>query len=73
MIYTAIEMYPDFEFNDPTYDRRRHFDLLAGTDKLREDLEQVKPVEKIIEEWYTPLKRFEKKRERYMIYGDLKN
>lgn len=72
MISTAIEMYTDFEFNEPTYDRRRHFDLLAGTDKLREDLEQGKPVEKIIDEWYTPLKRFKKKREKYLIYGDLK-
>ncbi|MBD3207115.1 DUF1343 domain-containing protein [Candidatus Bathyarchaeota archaeon] len=73
MISTAIEIYPDFEFNEPTYDRRRHFDLLAGSDKLREDLQQGKPVEKIIDEWYTPLKRFEKKRERYLIYGDLRN
>ena len=50
MISTAKEIYPDFEFNEPTYDRRRHFDLLAGTDSLRHDLQEGKPVDTIIDE-----------------------
>ena len=72
MISTAKEIYPDFEFNGPTYDRRRHFDLLAGTDSLRHDLQEGKPVDTIIDEWDGPLENFMKEREQYLIYGDLK-
>jgi uncharacterized protein YbbC (DUF1343 family) len=72
MISTAREIYPDFEFNEPTYDRRRHFDLLAGTDSLRHDLQEGKPVDTIIDEWDGPLENFMEEREQYLIYGDLK-
>jgi len=72
MISTAKEIYPDFEFNEPTYDRRQHFDLLAGTDSLRHDLQEGKPVDTIIDEWDGPLENFMKEREQYLIYGDLK-
>ena len=72
MISTAKEIYPGFKFNEPTYDRRRHFDLLAGTDSLRHDLQEGKPVDTIIDEWDGPLENFMKEREQYLIYGDLK-
>jgi len=59
-----------FRFNEPTYDERRHFDLLAGTDGLRLSLGEGVPVEEIVGAWEPELERFMKVRERHLLYGE---
>jgi uncharacterized protein YbbC (DUF1343 family) len=59
-----------FRFNEPTYDERRHFDLLAGTDGLRLSLCEGVPVEEIVGAWEPSLERFMKVRERHLLYGE---
>jgi beta-N-acetylhexosaminidase len=59
-----------FKFTDPTYDRRRHFDLLAGTDKLRISLMNGEPVEKIVSSWEPKLRWFKRRREKHLLYGE---
>ena len=59
-----------FRFNEPTYDEKRHFDLLAGTDGLRLSLGEGVPVEEIVGAWEPELERFMKVRERHLLYGE---
>ncbi len=59
-----------FMFNEPTYDPRRHFDLLAGTDKLRLSLVEGISVEEIAASWEPGLEKFMKCREKHLIYGE---
>ena len=63
-----MEIHPRFQFNDPTYDNRCHFDLLAGTDKLREQLEKGEPVENILASWEEETTKYLKEREKYLLY-----
>jgi len=59
-----------FRFNEPTYDERRHFDLLAGTERLRLSLMDGEPVEEIVGAWEREVERFMKRRERHLLYGE---
>jgi uncharacterized protein YbbC (DUF1343 family) len=69
LISTLMELHPSkFQFNEPTYDSRRHFDLLAGTDKLREQLEQGKPVKELVDSWRAEKNKYLRKRERHLLY-----
>jgi len=71
LLSTLISLHRDaFMFNEPTYDPRRHFDLLAGTDKLRISLVEGIPVEEIAASWEPGLKKFMKCREKHLIYGE---
>ncbi len=71
LLSTLISLHRDaFRFNEPTYDSRRHFDLLAGTDRLRLSLGEGVPVAEIVASWEPGLKRFMKSRERHLIYGE---
>jgi uncharacterized protein YbbC (DUF1343 family) len=66
-----MEIYGDvFRFNEPTYDPRRHFDLLAGTDRLRLSLLDGEPVEEIVGSWEWGVQMFMKRRERHLLYGE---
>jgi uncharacterized protein YbbC (DUF1343 family) len=66
-----IELHPEkFEFNDPTYEDRRHFDLLAGTDKLRHQLGDRVPVDEIMASWEPELGKYMKEREKHLLYGE---
>ena len=71
MLSTLMRLQGDrFRFNEPTYDERRHFDLLAGTDRLRLSLGEGVPVEEIVGAWEPGLERFMKVRERHLLYGE---
>jgi len=71
MLSTAIELWPDdFEWLPPSYDERRHFDLLAGTDKIRKDLSRGVVIKDIVDEWTGGLRDFERLREGYLLYPD---
>lgn len=71
MMSTARRMWPDeFRWLPPSYDARPHFDLLAGTDRLRRDMEAARPVDEIIAEWSGGLERFMESRRRHLLYGE---
>ncbi len=70
MIATAHDLWPDtFDWIAPSYDRRRHFDLLAGTDNIREAISNGVPVEEIVEGWRDELKSFLDIRREHLLYG----
>jgi uncharacterized protein YbbC (DUF1343 family) len=71
LLSNLMEIYGDvFRFNEPTYDPRRHFDLLAGTDRLRLSLLDGEPVEEIVGSWEWGVQMFMKRRERHLLYGE---
>lgn len=48
--------------------RSEHFDLLAGTDRLRRDLEAGRPWSEAVVGWAAELDAFERLREPYLLY-----
>ncbi|MCW3979559.1 MAG: DUF1343 domain-containing protein [Candidatus Bathyarchaeota archaeon] len=71
MLSTAMELWPDdFEWLPPRYDERRHFDLLAGTDKIRMDLSRGVAIREIVEGWTEGLRDFERLRKACLLYPD---
>jgi uncharacterized protein YbbC (DUF1343 family) len=70
LLSTLMETHPEFKFNEPTYDKRRHFDLLAGTNKLREQLEHGETVENILVSWEAETRKYLKEREKHLLYGE---
>lgn len=71
LLSTLIELHPEeFMFNDPAYEERRHFDLLAGTDQLRKQLADGLPVEEIMASWEPNLGDYMEEREKHLIYGE---
>ena len=70
LLSTLMELHPRFQFNEPTYDSRRHFDLLAGTNKLRMQLENEDPVESILASWEEAKTMYLKEREKHLLYEE---
>jgi beta-N-acetylhexosaminidase len=71
MLTTAMGLWPDdFEWLPPSYDERRHFDLLAGTDKIREDLSHGAAIRDVVERWKEGLRGFERLRKECILYPD---
>jgi len=72
MVKVAYDMYTDkFSWKEPPYEYvydRNPFDVIAGTTKLREAIEQGSPVEAIVASWGDSLTEFMKVRERYLLY-----
>jgi uncharacterized protein YbbC (DUF1343 family) len=69
LLSTLIETHPkESKFNEPSYDKRRHFDLLAGTDKLRNQLIQGLQVDDIIASWEKDVNKFQSDRDRCLLY-----
>lgn len=72
MVKAAYEMYTDsFRWKQPPYEYvydRNPFDVIAGTTKVREAIEQGSSLKAITESWQPPLKEFLKIRERYLLY-----
>lgn len=61
----------DFSFLPPSGDDRRcHFDLLAGSDRLRMDLLNGAPVSEIARHWEAGLAGFLKTRAKYLLYEE---
>ena len=71
LLRTLMNLYPGrFGFNEPTYEERRHFDLLAGTDRLRLSLLEGAPVREITASWEPRLERFKDERSSHLLYGE---
>ncbi len=71
LIITIRGMYPDKFRWDTTYHEakgRHHFDLLMGTDKIREMIEKGMKAKEIKESWEDDQKEFEKIAKEYRIY-----
>ena len=54
----------------PMITRLEFFDKLAGTDKLRLQIESSKTVEEIKESWKDDLQNYQQMREKYLLYKD---
>jgi len=72
MVKVAYDMYTEsFSWKEPPYEYvydRNPFDVIAGTSKLREAIEQGSAVDAIVASWQPSLLEFMKARERYLIY-----
>jgi uncharacterized protein YbbC (DUF1343 family) len=63
LIYTLLKLYPEqFQFNS------KHFDLLAGSDRLRKDLLAGKTPSDIFDSWNSELNKFKSTRKKYLLY-----
>ena len=70
MLAALLRLWPDeFRWLEPSYDRRRHFDLLAGTSKTREALSRGTPVQEIVDGWQEKLRGFHEMRRGFLLYG----
>jgi uncharacterized protein YbbC (DUF1343 family) len=65
-------MYPnDFRWKDPPYEyeyTRNPFDVIAGTTKLREQIERGDSLGAIVASWEPGLEAFYPVREKYLLY-----
>ena len=72
MVKVAHDMYTEsFRWKEPPYEYvydRNPFDVIAGTTKLREAIEQGSAVEAIVASWQASLMEFMKIREPYLLY-----
>jgi len=72
MVKVAYEMYPkDFKWKNPPYEYvfdKNPFDVIAGTNKIREALEQGSSLDDIVQGWEKPLEVFQEVRAQYLLY-----
>lgn len=72
MVKVACDMYPDdFRWKDPPYEYvydRNPFDVIAGTTKLREAIEQGRAIGAIADSWKDGLAEFREVRGQYLLY-----
>jgi len=72
MVKTIIDLYPnDFKWKNPPYEYvfdRNPFDVIAGTDKMRNLIEYGNTVKDIKLSWQKDVEVFNKLREQYFLY-----
>lgn len=72
MVKAIYDLYPEeFKWKDFPYEYvydRNPFDVIAGTTKLREDLEVKKDLNLIRTQWQNGIESFSKIREKYLLY-----
>jgi uncharacterized protein YbbC (DUF1343 family) len=72
IVKTAFDLYPaDFLWKDPPYEYeydRNPFDLIAGTDKVREAIERGMSLKGIEQSWEPSLAEFDRLRARFLLY-----
>jgi uncharacterized protein YbbC (DUF1343 family) len=72
IVKTAFDMYPnEFRWKDPPYEyeyTRNPFDVIAGTTKLREQIERGDTLDAIVASWQPTLELFRPVREKYLLY-----
>jgi uncharacterized protein YbbC (DUF1343 family) len=72
VVKTAFEMYPnDFRWKEPPYEyeyERNPFDVIAGTTKLREQIENGDSLDSIVDSWQPGLDEFAKLRNSVLVY-----
>jgi uncharacterized protein YbbC (DUF1343 family) len=72
LIKCIYDLYPNnFKWKEPPYEyefERNPFDVIAGTQKLREDIENGVSIREIKNSWAEDEKSFRNLREKYLIY-----
>ena len=72
MVKVAHDMYPsDFRWKEPPYEYvfdKNPFDVIAGTNKIREAFEEGTDLDTIRQGWQAPLAEFENIRTPYLLY-----
>jgi uncharacterized protein YbbC (DUF1343 family) len=70
ILAACLDLSPtNFTFLPPSNENERcHFDLLAGSDRLRLDLSSGMPVVEIIAGWEAGLEEFTRRRNKYLLY-----
>ncbi len=72
MVKLAYDMYPDqFRWKDPPYEYvydQNPFDVISGTNKIREAIEQGSQLQEIEASWKVGLAEFRTLREGYLMY-----
>jgi uncharacterized protein YbbC (DUF1343 family) len=72
MVKVAHDMYPgEFRWKEPPYEYvfdKNPFDVICGTNKIREAFEQGTSLDTIRQGWQAPLAEFEKIRTQYLLY-----
>jgi len=71
MLATCIDLWPEeLQWRTTTESERLHFDLLAGTDKIRNALSEGVSVDDIVGGWRGDLASFMERREDFLLYKD---
>ena len=71
MLATCIDLWPEeCQWRTATDSERLHFDLLAGTDKIRDALTEGVSVDDIVGGWTGDLASFMERREDILLYRD---
>lgn len=72
VVKTAFDLYGDaFKWKQPPYEyeyEKNPFDVIAGTSKIREAIEQGNSLDSLQESWRLPLAEFGRLRERFLLY-----
>ena len=72
MVKLAYDMYPtDFRWKNPPYEYvfdKNPFDVICGTNRIREALEQGTTLNTIVDNWQKPLEVFREVRSQYLLY-----
>jgi len=72
MVKVAHDMYPkDFKWKNPPYEYvfdKNPFDVICGTNRIREELERGTSLEAILDSWEKPLEVFREVRSQYLLY-----
>ena len=68
----AYELYADdFRWKEPPYEYvydKNPFDVIAGTNRLREAIERGETIESIASSWASELEKFKGERQQYLLY-----
>tara|TARA_Y100000782_G_scaffold111002_1_gene138265 strand:- start:1476 stop:2678 length:1203 start_codon:yes stop_codon:yes gene_type:complete len=62
--------YDNYEGDTPFFKKNNFFNLLAGTDQLRKQIEEGATIQAIRESWKPQLEAYKKMRKRYLLYPD---
>jgi uncharacterized protein YbbC (DUF1343 family) len=72
VVKVAYDLYmDDFRWKEPPYEYvydKNPFDVIAGTDRLRESIERGDSIERIAETWTDDLEKFRRERELFLLY-----
>ena len=72
MVKVAYDMYPnEFRWKEPPYEYvfdKNPFDVISGTNKIREAIERGAELHEITNGWQTPAAEFKELRERHLLY-----
>lgn len=71
-VKVAYDLYPEhFKWKEPPYEYvydKNPFDVIAGTDKLRQAIEKGESLDRISESWEEALMVFKRERESFLLY-----